>query len=119
MPTPIDLSRLPTGSISSAKNALPVCREDSPERVTGSVEVPRLGLVSITFTKFKHTFHRSRRYFWNPEKAELVEHVCDRKGKPTEVIDDPDGENLSRILPTCSVCGRPQPFSDRSADIQS
>ena len=41
-------------------------------------------------------------------KLKSSTHICDRKGKPTEVIDDPDGENLSRITPTCSVCGKPQ-----------
>jgi hypothetical protein len=37
-------------------------------------------------------------------------HVCDRKGPPAKVIDDPDGESITRIYPTCSVCGKPQVF---------
>ena len=40
------------------------------------------------------------------------DHTCDRKGPPAKVIDDPDGESITRIYPTCSACGVPQVFTD-------
>ena len=47
------------------------------------------------------------------------DHTCDRKGPPAKVIDDPDGESITRIFPTCSVCGVPQMFREPQAGGRS
>jgi hypothetical protein len=72
------------------------------------VEVPELGLVTITFSKQRSQHHKSVRWFWSPESAELVEHVCDRKGKSTKVVIEGVDATVDAIYPTCSVCGKPQ-----------
>lgn len=67
----------------------------------------------------KAVFEKSATYYdgmakrFDAEHARRIaanEHDCDRKGKPTTVIDDPGGADLPMIVPTCSVCGKPQVF---------
>lgn len=65
----IALSKLRGEDIGKARNSLPACRSDSPERCTAGVEVPEHGLVCITFVKVRAQHHRSRHYFWTPESA--------------------------------------------------
>lgn len=68
----IPLSQLRGADIAKARNSLPACREDSPEKCVAGVEVPELGLVCITFSKIRIRQRKSVRYFWAPEGAELA-----------------------------------------------
>jgi hypothetical protein len=68
----IPLSTLPGHDIAAALNSLPPCRADSPETAIGSVEIADLGLVLITFAKLRSRHHKTVRWFWTPESAELA-----------------------------------------------
>jgi len=41
---------------------------------------------------------------------DVSDHTCDRKGPPAKVIDESGDEPITRIYPTCSMCGKPQVF---------
>jgi hypothetical protein len=47
-----------------------------------------------------------------------LNHTCDRKGPPEKVIDESGDEPITRIYPTCSVCGVPQVF-ERTASARA
>src|SRR5688572_25388327 len=42
----------------------------------------------------------------------MGEHVCDRKGPSAKVVDESGDEPITRIYPTCSVCGKPQGLTE-------
>jgi len=47
----------------------------------------------------------------------VLDHTCNRKGPPEKLIDESGDEPITRIYPTCSVCGVPQVFDvDSRAD---
>ena len=69
-PNHVALASLHGRDIGTARNALPPCRADSPDEMTGAVETAELGLVRITFAKTRAAHHRSRSWFWVPDRAE-------------------------------------------------
>lgn len=38
----------------------------------------------------------------------MSDHVCDRKGPRAKVVDESGDAPITRIYPTCSLCGMPQ-----------
>lgn len=70
--TPIPLSQLRGADIAKARNSLPACRADSPATCTAGVEVPELGLVCIAFAKMRAQHHKTVRWYWAPERAEIT-----------------------------------------------
>ncbi len=112
---PIPLSCIRGADIGVAQRSLPPCDAASPETVTAEVDAVDVGRVRITFRKVQTKRHRTVSWFWVAEIADLVgKHVCDRKGPPGSYIDDPDGDHIHTIAPTCSVCGKPQVFCGRA-----
>jgi hypothetical protein len=82
--------------------------------MTADVDAFGVGRVRITFTKFKHTHLELSRWFWAAESAALLdEHLCNRNGQSTTVVDGSYEPPLTGIFPTCSVCGEPQGLGER------
>jgi hypothetical protein len=103
------LGRVRGQDIAAAAHTLPACGPDARDTMTAEVDAAHVGRVRITFTKFKHTHEALSRWFWAAEHAELLdEHLCDRQGRSTTVVDGSYEPPLTGIYPTCSVCGQPQ-----------
>jgi hypothetical protein len=85
----------------------PDCRQDLQKSATGVVKTSDLGLVRVTFEKFKAAHRRTMRRVSVPRLAERDgDHVCDSRGAPGRYVDDRDGNHTNTIAPTCSVCGK-------------
>jgi hypothetical protein len=68
------------------------------------VDAEHIGRVRITFRKTQAKPHRTVRWFWVAELADLVtKHVCDRKGPRERVVDKSHDPPITGIYPTCSV----------------
>lgn len=119
---PIPLSCIRGADIGAAQRSLPPCGPSSPDTMTAEVDAVDVGRVRITFHKTQAKRHRAVSWFWVAELADLVsKHVCDRKGPREGVVDESRYPPVTRIHPTCSVCGVPQIFSvsDRNAETPS
>jgi hypothetical protein len=103
------LSRVHGQDIAAAAHTLPACGPNARDTMTADVDAAHVGRVRITFTKFEHVHGALSRWFWTAESATLLdEHVCDRKGRSTRVVDESSEPRITGIYPTCSVCGKAQ-----------
>jgi hypothetical protein len=72
MPERIPLSRIRGGDIAAAQQSLPTCEGNSPDTTTADVDAEHVGRVRICFTKMQSKHHRTSRWFWAAESAELL-----------------------------------------------
>jgi hypothetical protein len=72
MPERIALSRIRGEDIGIAQRSLPKCEQSSPDTIAADVDAEYVGRVRISFTKLQSTHHRTRRWFWAAESAELL-----------------------------------------------
>jgi hypothetical protein len=72
MPERIPLSRIRGADIAAAQRSLPNCERSSPDTTTADVDAESVGRVRISFTKMLSKHHRTRRWFWAAESAELL-----------------------------------------------
>ena len=63
------LRRIRGEDVGRALNTLPACESTIATEIETVIDVPELGRVRITFTRFVQKRGKLRREFWNPQRA--------------------------------------------------
>jgi hypothetical protein len=66
------LFKIPGQYISAGSRSLPSAETATDDPQQAVVDVPGIGRVRLTYTRFKHKKAKTTRFFWTVESAELI-----------------------------------------------
>ena len=66
------LVKIPGQYIAAGSRSLPNADTSKDETLQAIVDVPNIGRVRLTYTRFKHKKAKTTRFFWTVESGELI-----------------------------------------------